>query len=1211
MSSCRLRILIYASLFFPQCVASPKAFGHSAHLFDLWVDDPLVYYDAPHMHYDMSTVESYFDLTSSAMAVEGTTFDGILNRYLFELDVAAHVATNANAFEGPTSLLPKSHQGAKNNEELSELEQDMPNDSLALSSELDANATEAEYDTSVSYLRTNDVSLGTTERLEQDDKATIGKEGQLNIDETESSERVHDMEVTRRNTSFATVLEGTGASDDIEEQAYMKRAKGEQSMAAAANFRALDHDSTFKNEIGEELGVHDLANSPEALREDGERDATAGAQAASTQKEAWLSEEDTQMDGQFGVDARIFEINSQATNDFHGDSGLDVLDEAQEDIKFEVVDQLDTSASMLEDEEAERASESELEVDEMDARNIQSINLYERVENGAGNAMPVGGGGDVEEALGANQRDYIDDAEASEAFTDELHEKPKSSLGVIGDETTRSPKVDFEGGFDGSSQLQGIEAPLVDDESPEATEIELHGRADGELGQSHEGASMELGRSEVAVASELEVVQLAESGESGGVSTGLDDREAAEMLEGGQDDKVDEEERQFDNATVAFEEVYDLEEVKGELDDNASPLEEFTRPPGNIEDIQETDRNEFAGVVLEGDEASVNSKGGTCEEYDESDSNDSTAVLDGAKEAPESESITLPHDENACTVETSDEESIETSDEIELSGDTAGSLEDNGGQDLPERDLSEECGGFDQERCAEELLEGDTTKMAVEGEVGDGSDIWDQIDDDAACESEEAKFVNEEEYQSLTFVEGSDATGACEEELDDEGDEREVYVDAVVANVLCEDDQTDSYEDIRLGEVSEQGVHDDEVEADLESSEDAQLSCDVEYADTSDDSVQDDDCDGVDLEGSEVGDKDTSEVPKTLSSDALNAPEEDVGETINDISALSEVSQFAEELASSTSAVPEMVASVDRESSQKEESVDQGKNSEELEEEGHNNEDSISQEDQECAASWPASLASGESLDQRSFLEVCQLLQGVCECAHAAVERNDASEKSTGEATQLLPLARFVVYTGKAPFSRSEDPAAVDLSALAMRPLVWSSSKGLATGPESGDAESGSDASAVQEKEHVSLVLHADGNLLLSRQFPRLKRREVIWETASGGEFSKYLLELLIDLEGPYFQVSDIAENPEEKPRIIYTSRLGDVSLRRIDKESDLQDATTRPGLRWQEKWKSIKDNTKEELDNLRDATQGVRQGLGHLWNRFKKPESNGQRGHD
>jgi capsular polysaccharide biosynthesis protein len=131
-----------------------------------------------------------------------------------------------------------------------------------------------------------------------------------------------------------------------------------------------------------------------------------------------------------------------------------------------------------------------------------------------------------------------------------------------------------------------------------------------------------------------------------------------------------------------------------------------------------------------------------------------------------------------------------------------------------------------------------------------------------------------------------------------------------------------------------------------------------------------------------------------------------------------------------------------------------------------------------------------------------------------------------------------------------------------MRPLVWSSSKGLATGPESGDAESGSDASAVQEKEHVSLVLHADGNLLLSRQFPRLKRREVIWETASGGEFSKYLLELLIDLEGPYFQVSDIAENPEEKPRIIYTSRLGDVSLRRIDKESDLQDATTRPGLR-------------------------------------------------
>jgi len=1144
MAFIRVLLISYATFYFPQCVASPKAIRPSSHLLDLWVDDPLeqVNYDGPLMHYDMSTVESYFDLTSSGMAAEGVTFDGIVNRYLVELNAVAREATNSNAFGGPTASIAMSDDDRNNSGNIPNLDRDEPRDSVALNRKLDANATKAEIDT-----------------------------------------------------------EDIGASEDIDEQATTKQAIGDDSMAAALNFSALSHDLSFHNEEMEGVSADDVASSAEEFSEDGQRDEATEAQAALTQNAGFGFAVNTQGSGQFEK-ATAFDSNSDAAIGLDGAPDLGVFEGAEDDEKAGQSDESDGTASIEMDEEVERASLSELESSKMDKLDINSDEI---AGNDLDRVTPVEG--EVGKGVAdASQRDHIDDSEASDVFVEELHEKAQSTAGTPVDESTRATELEYQGEFGGDSESESSDAAL---EYQESLEVEPREPVDDETQQTNKGTLVDLDFSEAAVAPEVQSEQRDLHDPSGQSSMNLDGRgAAAESLQEYLDEEVDEGGNQHDTTAVVVEEDDYSENLDGDSVSGADEQfqsdsqAEQTALTDNSEKNQEIGQNEIAGVVLEIDEASGSSADNACEEHDDSERSESNVVLEEDSEASEGEANTSPFVETSNNVDASDEEPLEVLNKNEQSDIIAVSLEDGGKLSLPEGDFGGES--QDQE-CTVELSQDDITSVSVEDEVGDRSSDWDQGNREA-CESEQAEVVDEGDTQSLAFIEGSDATGACDEEFDEGGDECDDREDAD-ATELCEGEATESFEDVQLGDRSDESIQGDIVEAAFETSEATEESDGGEHADTADD--QDDHC--VDLEDDEVEEDFKGEVdpeggkgdaPKSLGgSEVPRASNEEADETVNDISAFSKSPEASEELLTSTSVMPE-VAHNSQESSQTEKGVDKGA---EITGNGLHDEGSSGQ-DQECAAAWPGSLASGESLDQRSFLEVCQLIRGVCECAHAAVERSDAPEASSGDAANLLPPARFVMYTGKTPISPVEDQSTFDMSALGARPLVWSSSARLAAGSEPVDTD-GIDTSAMNEKEHLSLVLHADGNLLLSRQFPRLKRREILWETSSGGEFSKYLLELNIDSRGPYFQISDIAESLEKNYRVIYSSRLGDVSLRRVSDETDLQDATAQPGLNWQEEWKSLKDNTKEELDNIRDASQGMRQGLGNLWNRFKKLERNGR----
>ena len=188
-----------------------------------------------------------------------------------------------------------------------------------------------------------------------------------------------------------------------------------------------------------------------------------------------------------------------------------------------------------------------------------------------------------------------------------------------------------------------------------------------------------------------------------------------------------------------------------------------------------------------------------------------------------------------------------------------------------------------------------------------------------------------------------------------------------------------------------------------------------------------------------------------------------------------------------------------------------------------------------CLARWPSRLASGGALDRRTFLEVCTDKGPFCTCAYAAVERfkGDTRGNEAEHDDGPVPLehgstaaARFVVYMGRAP-KPSSGRASKETELHGDRRMAWTST--------SADAEIDS---SISDADRLFVVLRGDGNVILSRKHPRLERREVLWETASGGELhNRYNLELKLSNGTALFEVYD-----ESESKLVYSSTQGDVS---------------------------------------------------------------------
>lgn len=173
-----------------------------------------------------------------------------------------------------------------------------------------------------------------------------------------------------------------------------------------------------------------------------------------------------------------------------------------------------------------------------------------------------------------------------------------------------------------------------------------------------------------------------------------------------------------------------------------------------------------------------------------------------------------------------------------------------------------------------------------------------------------------------------------------------------------------------------------------------------------------------------------------------------------------------------------------------------------------------------CESSWPSSLKAGESMDANSFLEACEWVsnqvssssaslsngQMRCVCAHATVERLRPTVGS--------PIAHFVLKSGRAPVAAGPRGKRIEVGVRGKKSqgsessgrLLWSSAL-----PDhdliSHSLERQKDTPAPLER--LFFALRSDGNLLLSRQLQSTQRREIIWESSSGGDLhNRYSLTL-------------------------------------------------------------------------------------------------------
>jgi len=281
-----------------------------------------------------------------------------------------------------------------------------------------------------------------------------------------------------------------------------------------------------------------------------------------------------------------------------------------------------------------------------------------------------------------------------------------------------------------------------------------------------------------------------------------------------------------------------------------------------------------------------------------------------------------------------------------------------------------------------------------------------------------------------------------------------------------------------------------------------------------------------------------------------------------------------------------------------------------------------------CESAWPSVLKAGESLDTHSYLETCSWVNEEpnsgatttegksCVCAHATVERllenqgvaTAAIEDKGSSQSELPPLAHFVVKAGRAPvsplgqrysFAEKNAPSIGDTLSL-----LWSSAGQLSRTLSARKEE-------VEPQDRLFFALRSDGNLLLSRQVPNLKRREVIWESSSGGELhNRYYVQLRYVIPQPNpsatnaaadsritvvegspaanneknielfaFEVIEIlgeADGSIQGERIIYSSSEGDVSVERSEPEDLLAGLTP------------DEDSSSQPLESVRRVLRGI-----------------------